>query len=111
MIVVLVAGLVSARLGMVKKRDGYAFIGSALGILGLVGIAAVGNYPNLLPALDTPERSLTVHNAASSHLTLLVMAIIALIGVPIVLGYTALIYRSFRGRITASRARAYGSAE
>lgn len=62
---------------------------------------AVGNYPSLVPALDHPERSLTVSNSASSDLTLTVMLIIALVGVPIVLAYTAVVYRSFWGRISA----------
>lgn len=110
MIVLIVTGIVAARVGMARKRDGYAFIGSALDILGLIGLLAVGNYPNLLPALSNPERSLTVGNSSSSHLTLMVMGIIALIGVPLVLGYTALIYRSFRGRISAEQTEGYGEA-
>ena len=78
--------------------------GFGAGILGLVGLVAVGNYPNLVPALDHPERSLTVSNSASSDLTLTVMLIIAVVGVPIVLAYTALVYRSFWGRISAGDA-------
>ena len=68
---------------------------------------AVGNYPDLVPALDTPERSLTVTNASSSHLTLTVMLIIALIGVPIVLAYTAYVYRTFRGRLSLGSGSGY----
>jgi cytochrome d ubiquinol oxidase subunit II len=98
-IIVLVLGLAAARWAMVTKKDGYAFAGSALGILGLVAIMAVGNYPSLVPAIDTPDRALTIANSASSHKTLLVMLIIACIGVPIVLAYTALVYKSFWGRV------------
>jgi cytochrome d ubiquinol oxidase subunit II len=82
MLLLMTAGIVGARLGVAKKRDGIVFLGSAAGIAGLVGIAAVGNYP------------------ASSDLTLTVMLVIALIGVPVVLAYTILVYRSFRGRIS-----------
>jgi cytochrome bd ubiquinol oxidase subunit II len=101
-LVVLVLGIVLARYAMMRKQDGLALVGSALGILGLVAIAAVGNYPAVVPAQGTPERSLTIANSASSHLTLLVMLIIACIGVPIVLAYTALVYRSFWGKVKAS---------
>ena len=101
-VVVLVLGLIVARYAMMRKKDGLALLGSALGILGLVAIAAVGNYPALVPALDTPERSLTIANSASSHLSLLVMLIIACIGVPLVLAYTALVYRSFWGKVKAA---------
>jgi cytochrome d ubiquinol oxidase subunit II len=100
MLLLMTAGIVGARLGVAKKRDGIVFLGSAAGIAGLVGIAAVGNYPALVPALGTPERSLTISNSASSDLTLTVMLVIALIGVPVVLAYTILVYRSFRGRIS-----------
>ena len=108
MIVVILAGIVLTRWGIARKRDGYAFIGSALDMLGLVGLMAVGNYPNLLPALNDPTRSLTVGNSHSSHLTLMVMGIIALIGVPLVLAYTALVYTKFKGRISSAHTEGYG---
>jgi cytochrome d ubiquinol oxidase subunit II len=101
-LVVLVLGIILARYAMLRQKDGLALVGSAFGILGLVAIAAVGNYPAVVPAQGTPERSLTIANSASSHLTLLVMLIIACIGVPIVLGYTGLVYRSFWGKVKAS---------
>jgi cytochrome bd ubiquinol oxidase subunit II len=104
MLLILVVGIVGTRVSITRKRDGWAFLGSAAGILGLVGIMAVGNYPSLVPALDTPERSLTISNSASSDLTLTVMLIIAIIGVPLVLIYTAIVYRSFKGRIAAGDA-------
>jgi len=65
----------------------------------------VGNYPEIVPARGTPaQTSLTVSSAASGHLTLEVMLIIALIGTPIVLLYTAFIYRTFRGKVKATDA-------
>ncbi len=101
MLVLLVGGIVYTRLSIARDGDSGALLGSGVGILGLVGLVAVGNYPNLVPALDAPARSLTISNSASSHLTLTVMLIIAIIGVPIVLAYTALVYRSFWGRVSA----------
>ncbi len=107
-VIVLVLGIVLSRFAMMRKSDGLAFTGSAAGILGLVAIMAVGNYPALVPALGTPERSLTIANSASSHLTLLVMLIIACIGVPVVLAYTALVYKSFWGRVKTAAGDAKG---
>lgn len=76
-----------------------SFLGSAAVIVGLAGIAAVGNFPEMIPARDTPAgTSLTVENASSGHLTLLVMLILALLFIPAVLFYTALVYRTFRGK-------------
>jgi cytochrome d ubiquinol oxidase subunit II len=64
---------------------------------GMIATLGIGLYPNLVPALDGPERSLTIANSASSDLTLGVMLGIALVGVPIVIAYTAFIYWRFRG--------------
>ena len=98
MVLLLVGGFVFARYGMAKKDDPRTFLGSSLGVLGLVGLWAVGNYPSLIPALDQPELSLTVTNSSSSNLTLKVMLIISVVGVPLVLAYTTLVYRAFWGR-------------
>ena len=56
-------------------------------------------YPNLVPALGDPDRSLTIWNASSSPLTLRVMLIVALAGMPLVLAYTAFIYSRFKGPV------------
>ncbi len=82
-----------------------SFLGSALTIVALAGIAAVGNYPEIVPARGTPPAtSLTVTNAASGRLTLQVMLIVAIIGCPLVLLYTAYVYRTFRGKTKAADA-------
>ena len=82
-----------------------SFIGSAIIIIGLAGIAAVGNFPDMVPARGTPPAtSLTVERAASEDLTLTVMLILAVIFVPLVLIYTALIYRTFWGKTKAAEA-------
>ena len=65
----------------------------------------MGNFPDMVPARGTPAAtSLTVERAASGHLTLLVMLILALVFVPIVLIYTALIYKTFWGKTKAGDA-------
>jgi len=74
------------------------FIASSAVISGLVATLAFGIFPNLAPAAD-PSRSLSIYNASSSQLTLKVMLIIALIGLPLVLFYTAYVYYVFRGKV------------
>ncbi len=82
-----------------KGRFREAFLASGVSI-GLVWAqVGVGLYPNLVPALGHPELSLTIHNASSSKLTLEVMLAIALVGMPIVLGYTIWGYRTFAGKV------------
>jgi cytochrome d ubiquinol oxidase subunit II len=103
-IVVLAGALIFTFLQQRKEGgDLRAFLGSAVIVVALAGIAAVGNYPDIIPARGTPEStSLTVTSAASETLTLQVMLIIALIGVPLVLLYTAFVYRTFRGKVKAA---------
>lgn len=43
--------------------------------------------------------NLTIYNASSSHKTLAIMAIIAALGMPFVLSYTAVIYWTYRGKV------------
>lgn len=81
------------------KRYGWAFISSCASIAALISLFAIGIYPNLVPSNPNPEYSLTIFNGASSQKTLGIMFIIALIGVPFVLAYTAGIYWIFRGKI------------
>jgi cytochrome d ubiquinol oxidase subunit II len=100
MIVLLVGGIVGARWAIAKGNDLVALLGSGVSILGLVGLAGVGNYPNLVNARGKGV-ALSVHNAASAHYTLVAMFVIAVIFVPIVLGYTAFMYRTFAGKVEA----------
>lgn len=76
-----------------------AFIGSSLTIASLIGLCALGLFPRLVPSLTDLSYSLTIYNASSTTATLTVMLIIAVIGMPFVIGYTAYIYRVFRGRV------------
>ena len=85
------------------KCDFLALLGSALAGVGAVLVWAGSIFPNMLPALNNgaydATKSLSVVGSSSSNLTLLVMLIIAAIGVPLVLFYTALIYKTYAGRI------------
>lgn len=85
------------------KFDFLALLGSALGGVAAVVIWAGSIFPDMLPAFNNgaydAAKSLTVAGSASGDLTLLVMLIISAIGVPLVLFYTTLIYRTYAGRI------------
>ena len=105
-LVVFLAGVLYTIWQMMKEGGELkSFIGSAIIIIGLAGIAAVGNFPDMVPARGTPPAtSLTVERAASEDLTLTVMLILAVIFVPLVLIYTALIYKTFWGKTRAGDA-------
>ncbi len=80
-------------------RFGRAFIASSLVIASIIGLSAVSLFPRLVPSSIDITNSLTIYNASSSPYTLQVMLIIALIGVPMVLGYTIFVYRIFKGKV------------
>jgi len=84
-----------------KGKDGRAFFFSTTAFLGLWGIVGAIQYPNIVRATD-PALSLTITNASSSALTLKVMLIVALVGMPIVVGYTVYAFRVFKGKASAS---------
>ena len=77
-----------------------SFVASSVAIASVMGLAAVCLFPRVVPSTLDLANSLTVYNASSTPRTLTVMLIIALIGVPIVIIYTACIYRVFMGKVT-----------
>jgi len=79
-------------------RPGAAFLSSVTVIAGLVALLGVAMFPNLVHSQPAPERSLTLWNAASSPRTLRIMLLVAAIGMPAVLAYTATVYWTFRGK-------------
>jgi cytochrome d ubiquinol oxidase subunit II len=86
-----------------RSRPGYAFIGSALVPLGSIGTVGLSLFPFLLPSSSDPNASLTVWDASSSKLTLAVMLGAVVIFLPIVLAYTAWVYRVFKGPVKPER--------
>jgi cytochrome bd ubiquinol oxidase subunit II len=104
MIAAPVLGLVGpfvALLLTLARRPGLGFIASALGIFGIIATAGVSMFPFLMPSNIAPAASLTVWDASSSRLTLFVMLLATLIFLPIVLIYTAIVFRALRGVVTA----------
>ncbi len=81
-----------------ENKPGQAFASSVFVVFCLVFLLGAALYPNLVPGLD-PAESLTVTSAASSESTLKLMSGIALLGMPLVLSYTAIVYWTFRGKV------------
>jgi cytochrome d ubiquinol oxidase subunit II len=79
-------------------RELWAFTASALTIALLLISGGVGMYPNLLISSGNSQYSLTVDNSAAASNTLTVMLVVAAIGMPLVVLYTAGVYYFFRGK-------------
>jgi cytochrome d ubiquinol oxidase subunit II len=82
-----------------KKNYRLAFFFSSLTISLLLILVAIGLYPNLLLSTIDPKYSIDIYNAASSTKSLQIMLIIAVIGTPLVLGYTLFVYLTFKGKV------------
>ena len=97
----LLAPLVVAALAGTRQRLAIFTI-SSLGIAGVVGSMGVSLFPFLLPSSSHPQSSLTVWDASSSQRTLGIMLIAVLVFLPIILAYTAWVYRVLRGPVTSA---------
>jgi cytochrome d ubiquinol oxidase subunit II len=86
-----------------KHADFKAFLSSAAAVAALLALFGLGIFPNLVISNPNPENSLTIYNAASSPRTLAIMGTIALIGVPLVLAYTAGIHWVFCGKVKLTK--------
>lgn len=82
-----------------KGNDFAAFLSSCGSMVLLMTLFGLTVFPNMVLSMPNPEYSLNIYNAASTEKTHWIMFIIALIGVPIVLAYTASIYYIFRGKV------------
>jgi len=97
-----VGALATAWLVSLRRLRVLAWVTSALAIAGVIATAGVSLFPFLLPSSLDPVSSLMVWDASSSAMTLLVMTVATVIFLPIVLAYTAWVYRVLRGPVTAA---------
>lgn len=97
--VIALVGIVYVPIATRQDKAFPAFLASSAAIAGLIGIALVSMFPKLLPSSVDLAYSLTAYNASSTPYTLTVMLIIALIGMPLVIAYTTIIYRVFKGKV------------
>jgi cytochrome d ubiquinol oxidase subunit II len=96
-----VVGLVLTRVFIAKAAYWKAWFASSLTIVAATMFGVVGLYPALLPSSLNPAYSLTIYNSASSPLTLKIMLGVALVFVPLVIGYQTWVYVFFRHKVTA----------
>ncbi len=83
-----------------RKLDGSAFLSSCLSIALLLSLFSIGTYPYMVRStLDPEQNSLLIGNSAASSLTLKILLLIVVIGIPMVLGYGFYVYRLFRGKV------------
>lgn len=81
-------------------RQGVAFFFSSVALAGIILTAGCSMFPFVMPSATAPNSSLTLWDAVSSHKTLGIMLIVTVIFLPLIMLYTAWVYRVLRGKIT-----------
>lgn len=105
-------GIVSpllAMLGFRSGREGLTFLASKLGIAMIITTVGVAMFPILLPSSTNPDHSLAVFDASSSRATLRNMLVATVIFMPIILAYTAWVYKVLWGKVSEKGVKDAGS--
>jgi cytochrome d ubiquinol oxidase subunit II len=95
-------GAVAALVGLWRRSTLLAFGGSSASAAGIIATVGLSMFPFILPSTIDPRSSLTVWNASSSHLTLFIMLIVVVVLMPLVLLYTAWVYKVLWGRTSTA---------
>ncbi|WP_267551670.1 cytochrome d ubiquinol oxidase subunit II [Rhizobium rhizogenes] len=94
-------GAAAALLALLGRREVTVLLFSKLAIFGIISTVGLSMFPFLLPSSLDPRSSLTVWDASSSHMTLFIMLVVTIIFLPIILAYTAWVYRVLWGKVDA----------
>jgi cytochrome d ubiquinol oxidase subunit II len=94
-----VCALFVTRVFIAKKSYWKAWFASCATIAFATLFGVIGLYPSLFPSSLNPAYSMTIHNSASSPLTLKIMLVVALIFVPIVAIYQTWAFNLFKAKV------------
>ncbi|CCM76705.1 cytochrome d ubiquinol oxidase subunit II [Rhizobium mesoamericanum] len=92
-------GAAAALLATRARWEVAALLFSKLSIFGIISTVGLSMFPFILPSSLDPRSSLTVWDASSSHSTLFNMLVVVAIFLPIVIAYTAWVYRVLWGKV------------
>lgn len=90
-----------------KKKIGFAFSSVCVTIACFMATGFIGMFPRMLPSRISDKFSTTLYDAAGSSLNLKIMFFVALVMVPIVIGYQMWSYTLFKEKITKENAEGY----
>jgi cytochrome d ubiquinol oxidase subunit II len=102
--IAIVAALVTP---LLARRGAHltAFVASSAALAGTILSAGFALFPFLMPSSLDPRSSLTVWDASSSQSTLGLMLFVTAVLLPVVLLYTAWVFRVMRGRVSLEHIR------
>ena len=93
------SGAIMARQGLKAGREVSTLLASKLSIVGMISSVGLTMFPFILPSSIDPNSSLSVWDSSSSHLTLFVMLVSTVIFLPLILMYTARVYKVLWGKV------------
>ncbi|PWR02049.1 cytochrome d ubiquinol oxidase subunit II [Meridianimarinicoccus roseus] len=93
-------GIALAVMGLRAGREVSTLLWSKMAITGIIASVGLTMFPFILPSTVAPDSSLTVWDASSSHQTLFIMLVCALIFMPLILAYTSWVYKVLWGKVT-----------
>ena len=93
-------GIALAVRGLRAGREVSTLLWSKMAITGIIASVGLTMFPFILPSTVDPNSSLTVWDASSSHQTLFIMLVCAVIFMPLILAYTAWVYKVLWGKVT-----------
>ena len=94
-------GALAAGLMLRAGAGGSVLFASAASIIGIISTVGLSMFPFILPSSADPQSSLTVWDASSSHTTLFIMLVATAIFLPLIVLYTAWVYRVLWGKVDA----------
>jgi cytochrome bd ubiquinol oxidase subunit II len=92
-----------------RGRSGMAYVASGASLFGIVATAGVSMFPFIMPSSIDPVSSLTVWDASSSYMTLVIMLFSTIVLLPIVLAYTSWVFWVMRGTVTEEEVNKHAS--
>lgn len=92
-------GMVATLFLLQTKNELLIFPFSKMAIVGIISTVGVSMFPFILPSSIQPDASLTVWDSSSTHRTLFNMLVATIIFLPLVLAYTAWVYKVLWGKV------------
>lgn len=93
-------GIAVAWLCARARKPGVGIIASSLAITGIIGTAGLSMFPFVMPSSTSPNSGLTLWDATSSHMTLMLMLVAVIVFLPLVMLYTSWAFAKMWGPVT-----------
>lgn len=97
-----IVGALGVMIALNTKCQVLPLIMGKLSIFGIITTVGVSMFPFILPSSLSPEASLTVWDSSSSHMTLFNMLVATVIFMPLIIIYTAWVYKVLWGKVKRS---------